>query len=114
MTKKMKKVRKIEPVQQKVIQELQPKKRVCAYARVSSDSSKQQNSFYNQVEYYKGYIGQRDDWEYAGIYADEAKSGTQIKRRDEFSQMIKDCEYGKIDMIVTKSVTRFARNSASS
>ena len=114
MTKKMKKVRKIEPVQQKVIQELQPKKRVCAYARVSSDSSEQQNSFYNQVEYYKGYIRQRDDWEYSGIYADEAKSGTQIKRRDEFSQMIKDCEDGKIDMIVTKSVTRFARNTVDS
>ncbi|HHX62656.1 MAG TPA: recombinase family protein [Epulopiscium sp.] len=109
-----KKVRKIEPVHQKVILELQPKKRVCAYARVSTDSREQQDSFYYQVEYYKSYIGKRDDWEYAGIYADEGKSGTQLKKRDEFSQMMKDCVDGKIDMIITKSVTRFARNTVDS
>lgn len=114
MTNKGKKVRKIEPVKQRGILELQPKKRVCAYARVSTDSIDQQGSFHAQVEYYKGFIGKRDDWEYVGIFADEAKSGTQIKRRDEFTRMIKDCEAGKIDMIITKSVTRFARNSASS
>lgn len=106
-----KKVRKIEPVHQRVILELQPKKRVCAYARVSTNSLEQQGSFHAQVDYYKTFIGKRDDWEYIGIYADEAKSGTQIKKRDEFSQMIKDCENGKIDLIITKSVTRFARNT---
>ncbi|OLS01940.1 recombinase family protein [Tissierella creatinophila] len=114
MKNKVKKVRKIEPVRQRVILELQPKKRVCAYARVSTDSIDQQGSFHAQVEYYKGFIGKRDDWEYVGIYSDEAKSGTQIKRRDEFTQMIKDCEAGKIDMIITKSVTRFARNTVDS
>lgn len=114
MVKKVKKVRKIEPVHQKVILELQPKKRVCAYARVSTNSIDQQGSFHAQVDYYKKFIGKRDNWEYAGIYADEAKSGIQIKRRDEFLQMIKDCEDGKIDMIITKSVTRFARNTVDS
>lgn len=114
MKNKGKKVRKIEPVKQRVILELQPKKRVCAYARVSTDSIDQQGSFHVQVEYYKTFIGKRDDWEYVGIYADEAKSGTQIKRRDEFTRMIKDCEAGKIDMIITKSVTRFARNTVDS
>ncbi len=114
MTNKGKRVRKIEPVKQRVILELQPKKRVCAYARVSTDSIDQQGSFHAQVEYYKDFIGKRDDWEYVGIYADEAKSGTQVKRRDEFNRMIKDCETGKIDLIITKSVTRFARNTIDS
>ncbi len=114
MMDKAKKVRKIEPVKQRVILELQAKKRVCAYARVSTDSIDQQGSFHTQVEYYKAFIEKRDDWEYVGIYADEAKSGTQIKRRDEFNRMIRDCEAGKIDMIITKSVTRFARNTVDS
>ena len=114
MTNKGRKIRKIEPVKQRVILELQPKKRVCAYARVSTDSIDQQGSFHVQVEYYKAFIGKRDDWEYVGIYADEAKSGTQTKRRDEFNRMIKDCETGKIDLIITKSVTRFARNTVDS
>ena len=114
MINKVKKIKKIEPIHQKVILELQPKKRVCAYARVSTDSIEQKDSFYYQVEYYKNYIGKRDDWEYAGIYADEARSGTQVKKRDEFSRMIKDCMNGKIDMIIAKSVTRFARNTVDS
>ena len=106
-----KKVRKIEPVKQRVILELQPKKRVCAYCRVSTDSREQQNSFSAQVEYYKTFIEKKDDWEYTGIYADEAKSGTQVKRRDEILRMMKDCEDGKIDMIITKSISRFSRNT---
>ena len=114
MTNKVKKIRKIEPVHQRVILELQPKKRVCAYARVSTNSIDQQGSFHAQVDYYKKLIGKRDDWEYSGVYADEGRSGTQIKKRDEFSQMIKDCEDGKIDIIITKSVTRFARNTVDS
>ncbi len=114
MINKVKKVKKIEPVHQKIMLELRPKKRVCAYARVSTDSIEQQDSFYYQVEYYKSYIGKRDDWEYAGIYSDEGKSGTEIEKRDDFSRMMQDCEDGKIDMIVTKSVTRFARNTVDS
>lgn len=109
-----KKVTKIEPVRQKVMQELRPKKRVCAYCRVSTDSTKQHNSYIAQVEYYKSYIGKREDWEFAGIFADEAKSGTQVKSRDEFIRMMKKCENGNIDIIVTKSVTRFARNTIDS
>ena len=109
-----KKVRKIEPIHQKVMLELQPKKRVCAYARVSTDSIEQQDYFYYQVEYYKNYVSNRDDWEYVGIYADETRNGTQVKKRDEFLRMMKDCEDGKIDMIITKSVTWFARNTVDS
>ena len=109
-----KKVTKIEPVRHKVMHELRPKKRVCAYCRVSTDSTKQHTSYVAQVEYYKSYIGKREEWEFAGIFADEAKSGTQVKSRDEFIRMMKECENGNIDIIVTKSVTRFARNTIDS
>lgn len=109
-----KKVKKIGPVKQKVIMELQPKTRVCAYCRVSTDSCEQHNSFSVQVAYYKTFIGKRDDWEYVGIFADEARSGTQTPKRDEFLRMIRECENGNIDLILTKSVTRFARNTVDS
>ena len=109
-----KKVTKIEPVRQNVIQTLRPKKRVCAYCRVSTDSTKQHTSYVAQVEYYENYIENREDWEFAGIFADEAKSGTKLKSRDEFQRMIKECENGNIDIIITKSVTRFARNTVDS
>ena len=68
----------------------------------------------HQVEYYKSYIGKREDWEFVGIFADEAKSGTKVKSRDEFLRMMKECENGNIDIIITKSVTRFARNTVDS
>ncbi|MGB4659373.1 MAG: recombinase family protein, partial [Mobilitalea sp.] len=110
----VKKVIKIEPVRQKVMQELRPKKRACAYCRVSTDSAKQHTSYVAQVEYYKTYIGKREGWEFAGIFADEAKSGTKVKKRDEFLRMMKECENGNIDIIITKSVTRFARNTIDS
>ncbi|WP_376785709.1 recombinase family protein [Ruminiclostridium cellobioparum] len=109
-----KKVIKIEPVRQKVIQQLRPKKRACAYCRVSTDSAKQHTSYVAQVEYYKAYIEKREDWEFAGIFADEAKSGTQVGKREEFLRMMKECENGNIDIIITKSVTRFARNTIDS
>ena len=109
-----KKVTKIEPVRQNVIQTLRPKKRVCAYCRVSTDSTKQHTSYVAQVEYYESYIGKREDWEFVGIFADEAKSGTKVKSRDEFLRMMRECENGNIDIIVTKSVTRFARNTVDS
>lgn len=109
-----KKVMKIEPVRQKVLQELRPKKRVCAYCRVSTDSNKQHTSYVAQVEYYKSYIEKREEWEFIGIFADEARSGTQVKKRDEFIRMMKECKNGKIDIIITKSVTRFARNTIDS
>ena len=109
-----KNVMKIEPVRQKVIQQLRPKKRVCAYCRVSTDSASQHNSYVAQVEYYKSYIQKHEDWEFAGIFADEAKSGTQVRKREEFLRMMKECENGNIDIIITKSVTRFARNTINS
>ena len=109
-----KKVTKIEPVRQNVIQTLRPKKRVCAYCRVSTDSTKQHTSYVAQVEYYESYIGKCEDWEFVGIFADEAKSGTKVKSRDEFLRMIRECENGNIDVIITKSVTRFARNTVDS
>lgn len=111
---KVKKITKINPVQNQVIQQLQPKKRVCAYCRVSTDSKEQHNSFSAQMAYYQELIGKREEWQYAGIYADEARSGTKLQKRDEFLRMLKDCEMGNIDMIITKSVTRFARNTVDS
>ena len=109
-----KKVTKIEAVRQNVIQTLRPKKRVCAYCRVSTDSTKQHTSYVAQVEYYESYIRKREDWEFVGIFADEAKSGTKVKSRDEFLRMMRECENGNIDIIITKSVTRFARNTVDS
>lgn len=109
-----KQVKTIEPVRQKVLQELRPKKKVCAYCRVSTDSAKQHTSYVAQTEYYKQYIESQAEWEFAGIFADEAKSATKVKNRDEFQRMVKECEKGNIDMIITKSITRFARNTVDS
>lgn len=66
------------------------------------------------MAYYQELIGKKDEWQFAGIYADEARSGTKLQKRDEFLRMLKDCEMGSIDMIITKSVTRFARNTVDS
>lgn len=88
-----------------------PKIRVAAYCRVSTEQDEQLNSFENQVNYYTEYISKNEDFELAGIYADEGISGTQTKKREEFMKMIHDCEAGKIDFIITKSISRFARNT---
>ena len=109
-----KNIKIIHPVKQQVTQQLRPKKRVCAYCRVSTDSGEQHNSFEVQQSYYKDFIENHEDWEFAGIYADEARSGTKLRKREEFLRMLKDCEDGRIDMIVTKSITRFARNTVDS
>lgn len=109
-----KNVVRIDPVKQQVVRQLQPQKRVCSYCRVSTDSREQQNSFSVQLAYYKSLIENHEDWQFAGIYADEARSGTKLQKRDDFLRMMKDCENGKIDMIITKSVTRFARNTVDS
>lgn len=87
------------------------KRRVAAYARVSTDTEEQSNSYEAQIAYYTEYIGQRLEWEFVDIYADEGKSGTTIKNRDGFNRMMADALNGKIDLIVTKSVSRFARNT---
>ena len=86
-------------------------KRVAAYCRVSTDEEAQSTSFDLQVQHYTEYIGAHEDWVMAGIYADEGISGTQMKHRDQFLKMIEECEAGNIDMVITKSISRFARNT---
>src|SRR5665647_3528564 len=93
-------------------QNLEPKKkRVAAYCRVSTDQAEQLSSYEAQVNYYTTYINGNPDYELAGIYADEGFSGTNTKKREQFNRMIEDCKAGKIDMIITKSISRFARNT---
>ena len=87
------------------------KRRVAAYARVSTDTDEQFTSYEAQIDYYTKYIEQRADWEFIEVYADEGISGTSTKHRDGFNRMIKDAMAGKIDLIVTKSISRFARNT---
>lgn len=84
--------------------------RVCAYCRVSTDSAEQLSSFELQQAHYREVAEQHPNWDLRKIYSDEGISATSIKNRDEFNQMIADCENGMYDMIVTKSVSRFARN----
>ncbi len=86
-------------------------KKVAAYARVSTNSDEQYTSYEAQVSFYKKYIQEKPDWEYTEVYADEGISGTSTKKRVEFNKMIKDALDGKIDLIITKSISRFARNT---
>ncbi len=90
------------------------KKRVAGYARVSTDQEEQQSSYTTQVNYYTNYIKGHDDWEFAGLYADEGISATCLRHREGFKQMVADALAGKIDLILTKSVSRFARNTVDS
>lgn len=87
------------------------KKRVAAYCRVSTDSEEQLNSYEAQKSYYTQKIEESPDWEMARIYADEGISGTSMKKRTEFKKMITACKRGHIDLIITKSLSRFARNT---
>ena len=87
------------------------RKRVAAYCRVSTDHEAQLESLENQMETFRYRAAQRGDWDLVNIYADEGLSGTTLKGRVQFQQMIKDCEAGKIDYIITKSISRFARNT---
>lgn len=86
-------------------------KRVAAYCRVSTDSEEQLTSYENQKKFYTDMIAKNPEWQLAGIYADEGISGTRADKRPEFNNMIKACLAGKIDYIITKSVSRFARNT---
>ena len=90
------------------------KRKTAGYARVSTDSEEQSTSYEAQVDYYTRYINGREDWEFAGVYTDEGISATNTKKRDGFNQMIEDALAGKIDLIITKSVSRFARNTVDS
>lgn len=87
------------------------KKRIAAYCRVSTDSMDQKNSFITQIKYYSNYVKTHPQYELVDIYADAGITGTSMKKRDEFKRMLNDCQKGKIDRIVTKSVSRFARNA---
>lgn len=90
------------------------KRKVAGYARVSTDSDEQKTSYEAQVRYYTNYIKSRDDWEFVNVYTDEGISGTNTKHRSGFNRMIEDALAGEIDLIVTKSVSRFARNTVDS
>ena len=88
-----------------------PKLRVAAYCRVSTDTDEQATSYEAQVQHYTDFIRKNTEWEFAGIFADDGISGTNTKKRDEFNRMIDECMAGNIDMIITKSISRFARNT---
>jgi len=88
-----------------------PKLRVAAYCRVSTDSDEQATSYEAQIEHYTNFIQKNEEWEFAKIFADDGISGTNTKKREEFNRMIEECMVGNIDMIITKSISRFARNT---
>lgn len=90
------------------------KRRVAGYARVSTDHDDQFTSYAAQIDYYTSYIKSRDDWEFVEVYTDEGITGTSVKHREGFKRMVADALAGKIDLIVTKSVSRFARNTVDS
>lgn len=88
-----------------------PKLCVAAYCRVSTDSDEQSTSYEAQIEHYTEYISKNPEWVPAGIFADDGITGTNTKKREEFNNMIEECHAGNIDMIITKSISRFARNT---
>ena len=90
------------------------KRRVAGYARVSTDSDEQFTSYEAQVDYYTKFIQSKPEWDFVNVYTDEGISGCNTKRREGFKEMIADALDGKIDLIVTKSVSRFARNTVDS
>ena len=87
------------------------RQRMAAYCRVSTDHEDQTHSFEAQVDYYTKYIEEHEQYELADIYADEGISGTSTKRREDFKRLIRDCRAGKVDIVITKSISRFARNT---
>ena len=113
MNRPVKKVRVIEAnkTAEESIKEKYLQKRVAAYCRVSTQQEEQLNSYAVQVKHYTDRINSEPKWKLVGIYADKGISGTSTKNRDEFNKMIRMCKRGKIDMIITKSISRFARNT---
>lgn len=90
------------------------KRKVAGYARVSTDMEDQQTSYAAQCDYYTSYKQSREDWEFVGLYSDEGISATSTRHREGFNKMVEDALDGKIDLIITKSVSRFARNTVDS
>lgn len=109
--KKVVEIIPIRAVEQTNGETVSQKKRVCAYCRVSTNNEEQLESYENQVSYYTNYIQNKSEWSFVDIYADEGISGTGTKNRIEFQRMIKDAKEGEIDLILTKSISRFARNT---
>ncbi|WP_273079700.1 recombinase family protein [Selenomonas felix] len=101
------KITRIEPT----VATLTPKKKVAAYARVSMESDRLNHSLSAQVSYYSNLIQKNPEWIYVGVYADSGISGGNIRRRAEFKHLVEDCDAGKIDIILCKSISRFARNT---
>ena len=89
----------------------QQKKQVAAYARVSTDSDEQLSSYEAQVAFYTQHIKSNPEWEFVDVYTDEGISGTNTRKREGFNRMVEDALNGKIDLILTKSISRFARNT---
>ncbi len=105
----------IIPSQKEYSKEVHPEQkilRVAAYCRVSTLLEQQESSFEAQKSYYTEMISANPNWKMAGIYADDGISGTDMRKRDEFNRLLQDCENGKIDLVLTKSISRFARNTA--
>lgn len=111
MAKKNIEIIPAKPIQQMRGFEATAKTRVCAYCRVSTDEAEQLNSYEAQIQHYQSHISSNPAWDFVGIYADEGLSGTSTKKRIEFNRMIENCMEGKIDMVITKSISRFARNT---
>lgn len=88
--------------------------RVAAYARVSTDNEEQETSYEAQVTHYTDYINNHDGWTLAGVFADEGISGTSTAKREQFNKLIEACENGEVDMVITKSISRWARNTLDS
>ena len=103
----MRKVTKLEPSTSAV----RPRKRVAAYARISMETERMSHSLSAQISYYNEKIQKNPDWLFAGVYADNGISGTGIEKRDDFNRLIADCDAGRIDLVLTKSISRFARNT---
>lgn len=103
----MAKVSRIEPK----LPSVRRRKKVAAYARVSMETDRLAHSLSAQVSYYNNLIQSNPEWEFAGVFADSGISGTGIRKRDEFQKMLSECEDGNIDIILTKSISRFARNT---
>ena len=93
------------------VPKIQVRKQVAAYARVSVESERMHHSLSAQISYYSSLIQKNPEWKYAGVYADYGISGTSTERRKEFKRMLAEAEKGKIDIILTKSIQRFSRNT---
>lgn len=114
MPRKVTMIPQIINPQTRMTMDTKAKRKVAGYARVSTDFEEQLTSYEARVDYYTNYIKSRDDWEFVHVYTDEGISATNTRHREGFNQMITDALDGKIDLIITKSVSRFARNTVDS